>query len=125
MRSLAAALFLLSLMTPACAYTGIDLMRDCALYESIGKHDQRAFSDPVKVMAFGRCSGYLQGIHDTNQLIIGLKGRQSALYCSPESGLQTEQLILIVLDHLKRNPGKIHESARINVVVAMVKAFPC
>jgi hypothetical protein len=125
MRFLAAMLLFFAFTGSASAYTGLDLLRDCSLYESLGKQDSKAFGDPVKVMAFGRCSGYLQGIHDANQLVAGLKGRQSALYCSPESGLQAEQLILIVLDHLKKNPSKIHESARINVIVAMVKAFPC
>jgi Rap1a immunity proteins len=125
MRFLAAALLLCTLTTTANAYTGLDLLRDCSLYESLGKQDATGFNDPTRVMAFGRCGGYLQGIHDANMLVSGLKGRHSALYCSPEKGLETEQLILIVLDHLKKNPSKIHESARINIVVAMARAFPC
>jgi hypothetical protein len=84
MRLLSALIAFMALPSTSFAYgTGLDLLRDCAHYEGVRKNDPKIVADPTTILAFGRCSGYLQGIHDANQLVFGLKGRQSALYCSP------------------------------------------
>ena len=70
------------------------------------------------------CMGYVQGILDGVQLIFGLQP-ESKFFCPPESGISNDQGLRIVIKWLENNPEKLHESARMAVLIAYAQAFPC
>lgn len=70
------------------------------------------------------CTGYVIGILDGMQLVFGVRP-ESTLFCPPKSGMSSDQQIRIVIKYLEDNPKELHTSARMSVLLAYDKAFPC
>jgi hypothetical protein len=106
----------------ARAYSGLELLRGCnaALKMATGQH-----FEPQDAVNGGMCLGYVSGIMDVNQVVVVVRGRAMALFCAPERGLENEQAIRIVVKHLVDNPADLHQPARMSVVLALRRAFPC
>jgi len=60
------------------------------------------------------CLGYVVSATDTHTL----------LTCPPV-GVTKGDLKRVVVKYLEENPGKLHESASISVLNALLEAFPC
>jgi len=116
------AVVYLSNIEVARAYSGMELLRGCtqALKMAAGEH-----FEPEEAVHAGRCAGYVSGIMDLNQVVLAVRGRSMALFCTPERGVENAQLIRIVLKRLVDNPADLHQPARLNVVLALRQAFPC
>lgn len=69
------------------------------------------------------CVGYLAGINDVSQVMPAYGGRLP--YCPPKRGISNDQLIRIFLKWAHENPRELHKSARVSVLIALRKAFPC
>jgi len=70
------------------------------------------------------CIGYVTGILDGIQLVFGVRP-ESKFFCPPTSGMSVDQQIRIVTKWLEDNPKELHKGARMSVLIAYAKAFPC
>ncbi|MFT5707245.1 MAG: hypothetical protein ACI9ES_001536 [Oceanospirillaceae bacterium] len=70
------------------------------------------------------CYGYISGILDGVQLVFGVRP-ESKFFCPPTHGISSDQQVRIVTKWLEDNPKELHTSARVSVVIALSKAFPC
>lgn len=70
------------------------------------------------------CVGYLYGFTDSHA-VEAMAKPQKPLYCLPGSGIENAKLARLITKHLKEHPKNINESGRINVSVALAKAYPC
>ena len=70
------------------------------------------------------CYGYIAGMLDGMQVVFGVKP-ESKFFCSPTSGISTDQQVRIVTKWLEDNPKELHTSARMSVALALAKSFPC
>lgn len=102
----------------AQAFTGLDLLRACKFMLS-----PETIASPVDAMNAGQCAGFVNGIHDAVKVTESIVGRESALFCAPT--LQTEQVVRLSVKYLTDNPDVLHQPARVGVIVALRKAFPC
>ena len=102
--------------------TGLDLLRGCR--EAIRLADGiRVEGDAI--LRAAQCMGYLSAFLDFNQVVIAVRGPEAAFFCSPPSGIQTEQVTRVVHKWLSENPKDLHMPARMNVLIALHKAYPC
>ena len=70
------------------------------------------------------CIGYISGVLDGIQLVFGVRP-EFKFFCPPESGISSDQQVRIVTKWLEDNPKELHKSARMSVLMAFAKAFPC
>lgn len=70
------------------------------------------------------CVGYVSGMLDGVRIAPQLN-KGPPLVCSPEGGITNEQAVRVVVKYLRAKPEILHESARIHVLIALAKAFPC
>ena len=80
--------------------------------------------DPVSQFKEISCLGYLQGVLDATSVMFGVNP-EAKFFCPPGGGISTDQLLEILNEYVKQNPSALRESARIAVLVAYGKAFPC
>jgi Rap1a immunity proteins len=73
------------------------------------------------------CIGYISGVTDALVLMSDLKKSNSGvpIICTPISGVSNDEAMRIVLDYIKMNPLLLQQSARVVIVTALLKAFPC
>ena len=72
------------------------------------------------------CVSYIQGMTDMHALASSQSQTPEGIfYCIPSEGLQGEQFLRVFVQWANANPHKLHESARIGVLVALATAFPC
>lgn len=106
------------LSAPAAAMTGNDVLHQCPVALDIDKAG--APEDVLKAM---HCVGYVAGLNDASRLHQGLFKHE--LYCMPEQGLESGQVVRIFLKWLEAHPEDLHETARGLFISAMRDAFPC
>jgi len=69
------------------------------------------------------CIGYVSGLLD-GLAVMGWKGGSTRV-CIPQSGIDNEQAIRIVVKYLREHPEGLHRSARSLAVAAIGGAFRC
>jgi hypothetical protein len=79
---------------------------------------------PEKAFEKMHCIGYVTGILDGIQLVFGIRP-ESKFFCPPAGGMSVDQQIHIVTKWLEDNPKELHKGARMLVLIAYAKAFPC
>jgi hypothetical protein len=109
----------LGLVPPAGAQgyslTGNDFLQVC---------DGPFSNDAEKLMFESFCIGYLQGLQQMHQVVVGVRNVQP-LYCEPTQSGTYDQLKRVVVKWLKNNPEHLHRDARVLVTRALMEAFPC
>ncbi|WP_368671159.1 Rap1a/Tai family immunity protein [Cupriavidus sp. IK-TO18] len=103
------------------AVTGGDLLRACGA--TVKQQDGIGISATESAEAIW-CIGYISGLLDA----IGLappkvQGKQAL--CLPPNGINNEQAIRLIVKWLRENPEGLHQSGRMEAVIALSKAFPC
>jgi hypothetical protein len=91
----------------------INLLRQCEGREPTGAPE-------LGVLA---CAAYLNGFLDMHGLAEGLGARPA--FCLPPAGIENEQAVRVFIQWATMHPEQLHESARVSVLVAMARAFPC
>jgi len=102
--------------------TGIEFLRACGA--AVKQADGVPVSGQESVESLW-CLSYLAGFTDSLRLTASLFKPQNQKVCLPEEGTSGEQLARIVTKWLKDHPEHIHESGRIQIMFALVNAFPC
>ncbi|MDB4986527.1 MAG: Rap1a immunity protein [Myxococcaceae bacterium] len=78
--------------------------------------------DVVQQLKYVACSAYVNGAFDMLAFAAELApGR----YCPPAGGLSTEEVLRVVMRWIRSNPAAKHASARVAVLSALFKAYPC
>ena len=70
------------------------------------------------------CVAYLDGILDA-AVITQVHHPRALPICAPESGVSGDQARLVFIKWAKDHPAKLHLSARVLAVAALLEAFPC
>lgn len=100
-------------------YSGNDVIHECPLLL-----DKDAWDEMENVLKGTKCAGYLNGLNDMailfQTVVLDIK-----LYCLPENGIETGQLIRVTAKWLEANPEVLHESMRSLFIGIMKEAFPC
>ena len=71
-----------------------------------------------------QCLGYLAGLSDGIQILFSVRP-ESKFFCPPTQGISPEAFIQIIKKWVKNNPKYAQESARMTVLIAYGKEFPC
>ncbi|MBX9587387.1 MAG: hypothetical protein K2X50_09025 [Gammaproteobacteria bacterium] len=73
------------------------------------------------------CIGYVSGVTDTFVLMSDLKKSNSGkpIICAPASGISNDQAMRIVLGYITSNSATLLQSARVVIISALIKAYPC
>lgn len=101
--------------------TAGDLLASCVPAVNLADGKDLSELDTAQAMW---CIGYISGLMDGQVFATQIRN-VAALYCAPASGISNDQAVRIVVKHLKANPEKLHESSRLQALVALGKAFPC
>ena len=70
------------------------------------------------------CDGYILGILDFQEALVGWSILDEPIFCTPDSAL-SGQLIKVVIKYLNEHPEKLHLAASSSVANALYDAFPC
>lgn len=101
--------------------TGIVLLHDCkAFIKTLDHYDVETHID---IQYANHCEGYVLGVTHAS-IIWQSAGGQRASICLPENVTLT-QIIMVVINHLEKNPKKLHLQADSSVISALNEAFPC
>ena len=107
--------------------TANELLRDCTYTVRLLDGDSRL--TPEETWSAFHCSGYLSGFLDGYVLGAGFDklalGSSHPLFCLPDGGIAGDQDDRIVVKWLREHPERLHEPARILVMIALREAFPC
>ena len=74
--------------------------------------------------AYETCSGFILGIHDYNEALVGLEILPTKTFCAPLDAT-AGQLVKVVTKYLNEHPENLHYAAGSEVPVALMEAFPC
>jgi hypothetical protein len=75
-----------------------------------------------ELVAIGSASGFLNGFVTSSHLLSIID--PAAPFKLPDDGISTLQALKVVEKYLADNPGKLHESAGILVLLALKESFP-
>lgn len=106
----------------AMALSGNDLLGSCN--DAVNLADGLRLQ-PTEVSNASYCIGYLSGFTDSMQLAVTFNKIKNPLYCFPPDGIENDQLARIVAKWLKNHPENLHQSARMEVLLAFKSSFPC
>ena len=70
------------------------------------------------------CDGYILGILDFQEALVGWSRLDEPIFCTPDSAI-SGQLIKVVIKYLNEHPEKLHFAASGAVTNALGIAFPC
>lgn len=70
------------------------------------------------------CGSYIGGFLDAMSLASTLS-KGNKIVCTPERGITNDQAARIFVKHLRESPETLHQTGRMSLYVALVKAFPC
>jgi hypothetical protein len=70
------------------------------------------------------CDGYILGILDFQEALVGWSRLDEPIFCTPDSAL-SGQPIKVVIKYLNEHPEKLHLAASGAVTNALGIAFPC
>lgn len=80
--------------------------------------------EPESLLAVGRCMGVIQGTLDTLDLTHALLNSPK-IVCLPSGGLQTIQIMKIVVKYLNEHPDRLHLNESGLISTALMVSFPC
>jgi hypothetical protein len=117
--TLAALLFVPSAF--AAPTTGVQILQACG--SAVKQQDGAQISMQESIESIW-CIGYLGGLLDGFGMSPPkINGRQ--VLCLPEQGITNDQLVRLVTKWLREHPENLHESGRMEALIALSKAFPC
>lgn len=120
---LSAALSLAQAIQFDPAESGNALLRDCSVAEKEGRTSAEETRDVGCVMYV---RGAMAGAAYEEGRVEGLyKHPVASSYCLPETGVEADQLVRIVLKYVRDNPAKAHKLTIGLVMAAFREAFPC
>ena len=102
--------------------TAIEFLRACG--STVKQADGLPVSDKERIESIW-CLCYISGFADSLRLSSSLFKPQNQKACLPEEGASGEQLVRVVTKWLKAHPESLHESGRMQVMIALTNAFPC
>jgi hypothetical protein len=70
------------------------------------------------------CVGYLNGMIEVHTILAGA-GRARPQWCLPEAGISNAEAQKVIIKWADDHPERLHESARVEIMIALVTAFPC
>ena len=108
-------LFMLTFSAQAKYDNTLDLLSKCSTSEK---------SSALEKFQEIHCLGYISGIMDGVQLIFGVKP-ESAFFCPPPQGISPDKLLTIIKKWVNNNTEFATESARMAILIAYVKEYPC
>ena len=69
------------------------------------------------------CLSYLDGFLDGAVLV--QSSSDGKLFCLPTSGITISQFGRIAVKWMEHHPARLHESARLLILISLMAAFPC
>lgn len=96
--------------------TTLDLLNKC--------NSPKEDASQLEMMQAINCLGYLSGIVDGISLIFGVKP-ESKFFCPPSQGISVEKTLSLVRKWIENNPQDVTTSARMTVLIAYAKEYPC
>jgi len=107
--------------TASATPTGTDLVNACGAAVRALDGTQLSANESEQALW---CGAYMSGLVDGFGVSPpGVNGRQ--VLCLPEQGIDNGQAIRIVTKWLREHPEHLHESGRMEAMIALTKAFPC
>lgn len=106
----------------AAISTGIEFLRACSA--TVKQADGLELFPEEQVLSV-YCLGYMSGFTDSVRLTNHFYKPKNPGICLPEKGASNEQLIRIITKWLKEHPDTLHQTARMDVLLALQNAFPC
>lgn len=109
-----------------CLYSGLAIadgssfLRGCQV--AVDRLDGR-YNNGSDIEA-GFCLGTLNGMRGLNQFYSVNLSKEQLFFCIPYE-VQVGQLVRVVVNHLEKNPEKLHEHEGGLVWAAIVDAYPC
>ncbi|WP_439672890.1 Rap1a/Tai family immunity protein (plasmid) [Cupriavidus necator] len=105
----------------ASTITGGDLLRMCG---ATVKHQDGVEISAQESSEAIWCIGYVNGFLDA----VGMtppkfQGKQAI--CLPPSGITNDQAIRLLVKWLREHPEGLHQSGRMEALIALSKTFPC
>ena len=105
-------------VSPVMYLTGNELLRFC-------EHDPMPTDASLEDRVLGSaCFHYILGVADTFVTLQVAKTLSKESICIPQ-GVETNQLRLVVLKHLRANPESLHAPGASHVMRALFDSFPC
>jgi len=123
MKTLYYFLICCALMGNLMATTGSTHLENCKAF--VRATDLEALEGDE--ISAGTCSGYLQGVLDSNGMWQQITESKGA-YCLPESEEYFDvftQAVKVVVKYLEDNPAELHKNAAFPILMALSDAFPC
>ena len=97
-----------------------------ALLSACSAAVRQADGASLSVQEAGRamwCVGYVGGFID-GLAVLNWRGGSTKV-CLPAAGLEIDQAIRVLVQYLRANPERLHESGRPSVLVSIGEAFAC
>lgn len=98
--------------------TTLDLLNKCNFSKEYASQ-----ASQLEMMQAINCLGYLSGIFDGISLIFGVKP-ESKFFCPPQ-GISAEKALSLVRKWIENNPQDVTTSARMTLLIAYAKEYPC
>lgn len=103
------------------SFTTIELFRDCR-----GVLKPIDALEPAEYVGVAACAMYFGGLLDMHSVMSTERlGNGRPLFCTPSTGISNEQAARIFLKWAENHPESLHESARVEAILALSHAFPC
>jgi hypothetical protein len=99
---------------------GNKLLKECS--EGVAYVD--GGKEPDSLFGVGQCMGVIQGTLDTLELTHALLN-SSKIVCLPSGGLETLQIMKVVVKYLNEHPDRLHLNESGLISTALMVSFPC
>jgi hypothetical protein len=103
--------------SPRPGWTTLDLVMQC--HGAVVEH-----ATAQQAADGAHCMGYLTGIADAHTILAGVEPR-ARMWCEPTEGVEAMQRLRLLLRFIETRPEASRESARSQVMIAHMHAFPC
>jgi hypothetical protein len=98
--------------------SGTELLQKCDAY--ISYMGNKKITDNNFAHDMGICAGYIDGAVYTHNVTRS----GSPIWCLPNN-VNSDQIIRVVVNHLRENPDELNKNPGVLMLVAMVNAYPC
>ncbi len=127
--SLAFSLFFTLPINPSFAQQisdGFTLEKACKAYDILQSRDFPEGELVTTATGAANCFGYLKGVLDLIELFPNTEIKPTGLrVCVPKESIYLETLRRLTLQHLQDDPTELDQTARMVVVVTLIKNYPC
>ena len=103
--------------------TAGELLTKCTL--EVRRLDGVKLEKVSEALDVALCSAYLLGFNDGIRVESTLRFASGGRICLPKQGITHNQLVRVVVKWLRENPENLQRNARVEVYIAIGKAFPC